>query len=246
MRIIQIMLWITMSLPGFGQTAPAKNNGLPDFRRLTNPGFGLERVQAFIQQYKNSRESYRNKPVSQGAYDSLSIREKFTYAMIYPERYLQNCARFTYFFQRGKLFPRLSFGYNENTLSFRQIQFLKMNRDSVITFLDEIIQQKKSWGINIKQAIIEINGWEFIPAMMTYYRQRPDDTDVLTTFMALMAHDVFSSFTQSEYYNHLYGDPVGYHVTVDADKTTEAFILNTTMAYYTSRTGKRSLKTLVK
>ncbi|WP_300603002.1 hypothetical protein [Niabella sp.] len=241
MRIFQVLLWTVMSF-----MAAAQNSGVPDFRRPTGPDYGMERVQTFIRQYKNSRESFINKPVSEGAYDSLSLREKFTYAMIYPERYLQNCAGPRNFFLRGKLFPRLSFGYNENMLSFRQVQFLKMNRDSVITFINELIQQKKSWGINIKQAIIEINGWEFIPAMMTYYRQRPDDTDVLTTFMVLMAHDVFSSFVQSEYYTRLYGDPAGYHVTVDADKTTEAFILNTTMAYYKSRTGKRSLKTLVK
>ncbi|MCF3110225.1 hypothetical protein LL912_15685 [Niabella sp. CC-SYL272] len=240
MRILQVLFWTAMSL-----TAPAQNSGSPDFRRPTFPTEGLERVQAFIQQYRNSRTS-GNKPVSQGAYDSLSLREKFTYAMIHPERYLQNCAMFIYFFQRGKLFPRLSFGYNENTFSFRQIQFLKMNRDSVMTFLNEIIQQKKSWGINIKQAIIEINGWEFIPAMMTYYRQRPDDTDVLTTFMVLMVHDVFSSFVQSGYYRQLYGAPDSYGVTIALDKTTETFILNTAMDYYKSRTEKRSLKKMAK
>lgn len=226
MRFFQIGLWMAMDLPAPAQsTAPAKNSGAPDFRQPTYPGDQPER----IQQYKGSRASGMNQQVSQDAYDSLSLREQFVYAMICPEQYPQHCASFHSFFQRGKPFPRLSFGYNEHTLSSRQVRFLKMHRHSVTRFISALIQQRKSWGINIKQAIIEINGWEFIPAMMV-----------------LMANDVFSGFVQSGYYQRLYGATDSYHITIDADKTTETFILNTTMDYYKSRTGKRSLKTFVK
>lgn len=243
MRIVQILLLLALSLPGYGQASTAANNSrYPDFRRPSYPDYGLEQVQTFIQKNKYQRESGMNKPVSEDAYQSLDLREQFTYAMIYPERYLQNCSGSEYFFRRGALFARLNSGYNENTLSRRQIHFLKKNRDSVMALIRATTDQQKTWGINFKQAIIEINGWEAIPALMAYYRQRPDDTDVLTTFMALMANDVFSRFVQSPYYEQLYGAQSRYNATIDLDKTTETFILNTTMDYYQSRTGKRLSK----
>jgi len=225
---------------------PAKNSGWPDFRRLTYPDYGLEQVQAFIRQNKDRRESLMNTPASDGGFDSLSLREKFTYAMIHPERYLQNCSGSEYFFRRGKLFARLSSGYNENMLSRRQIHFLKTNRDSVMTFIRAITRGANTWGINLKQAIIEINGWEMIPAMAAYHRQRPDDTDVLTTFMQLMANDVFGEFVQSPYYDPLYGAQSRYNAIIDYNKTTETFIINTAMNYYKYRTGKRPSGTSAK
>jgi len=212
-------------------TIPANKNNY-HYRKPTIPLYGLEKVKHIISQTPG-RDGYMNRPIPQRSYDSLSLTEKFTYAMIHPETYLQNCSFYGELNSQGKVFGRLSLGFNENMLSKRQLDFLQAHRDSVLMLIRNSYQANSQMGINFKQTIVAINGWEIIPLLIDYYNKEKKDSDVLCTLMILMKNGYFNKFIESDIYQQLYSKGKRpFYATIDHNPKNAAFILKTAVSYF--------------
>lgn len=205
-----------------------------DHRQPSVPQYGFEKIKRLIAATKKTtKDNFFNRPISALAFDSLTLREKFTYSMIHPESYLQNCSYYDNLNEQGKIYRRLTPGYNENTLSKRQRGFLQQNRDSVLVWVKEFFIKNKTIGINLKQAITEVNGWEAIPLLTSNYKANKSDGHVLTTLIMLMKNGGFEKFLKSPIHEELYakGKRI-YFATIDHNKDNERFLLKTSGEYF--------------
>lgn len=208
--------------------------------RVSIPPYGLAKVKALIKGIKE--EENEDRPdggisrLAPATYDQLSLREKFTYTMIHPEMYGQNCAIFMpQKDEENKIFGYLISWMNEETWSDRQIEFLKENRDSVMAIIKESVDRRKKMGVNYKDAIIETDAWELIPFLINYYNNDKKDKDVLTTLMLLMKNGKFEEFVKSQSYRNLYGMEGNYESSMSYNKANEALTIKRAQNYYKER-----------
>jgi hypothetical protein len=204
------------------------------------PPYGLSKIKALISKIKpqpdedNSDMGISRLP--QKDYDALSLREKFTYTMIHPEMYAQNCAIFVpQTNEDQKIFGYLTSWMNEETWSDRQLQFLTKNRDSVMAIIKESVIRSKRMGVNYKDALVEINAWEMIPFLVSYYKENKKDKDVLTMLMLLMKKGNYADFIKSKSYKNLYGVADNYESSMAFNKANEELTLQRAQAYYHSK-----------
>ncbi|MBZ4188846.1 hypothetical protein [Niabella beijingensis] len=228
--ILLLTLLLTTFAAGWGQHTTAS----PFKRELSEPSYGLSKIKGLItREQQKQAPSFGNRPLPSGVYDSLSLPEKFTYAMIYPETYLQNCSAYPgQLFKNGKLFGRLSAGFNENTMSSRQRAFLRENRELVMKLIRQHVDESHIMGLNYKEAIVEIKGWEMIPYLIGYYNKDKNDRDLLTTLMSLMKSGAYDAFVNTTYYDQLYGKNSRYLSAIDYTDSIGQFLLKTAAAYY--------------
>jgi len=204
------------------------------------PPYGLSKIKALISKIKpQSDEDNSDMGISrlpQKDYDALSLREKFTYTMIHPEMYAQNCAIFVpQTNEDQKIFGYLVSWMNEETWSDRQLQFLTKNRDSVMAIIKESVMRSKRMGVNYKDALVEVNAWEMIPFLVSYYKENKKDKDVLTTLMLLMKKGKYADFVKSQSYKNLYGVADNYESSMAFNKANEELTLQRAQAYYHSK-----------
>lgn len=210
-----------------------------DYRlRETVPPYGLAKIKSLISKIKtNNDESDGEQLValSPSIYQGLSLREKFTYAMIHPEVYSQNCDMMpTIQDEDKKIFAHLPEAFSEESISLseRQINFLKQNRDSVMVIIQESVKRSKKMGLNYKNAIVEINGKEMIPFLIETYNIEKKDHDILTILLLLMKQNQYKPFLESTGYKKLYGDDSNYSTWLWYSPGNEELIIKRATDFY--------------
>jgi hypothetical protein len=184
----------------------------------TTPPYGLEKVQRLIK----SKTVKRNEPdedagtdsLPEKLYQSLAVREKFTYNMIYGESYSQNCDGFWPVLDEDKkIFANLppAFLNKDNYWSKRQKDFFKDNKDSVIALMTESINRVKRVGLDYKHVIVDINATSMIPLLIATYNLQKKDHDILTVLNLLMEKSQYPPFMSSATYAKLYANKESYY-----------------------------------
>jgi hypothetical protein len=199
--------------------------------KLTTPPYGLAYVKDLIKKIAYDEES--NGVLKGKTYESLSIREKFTYHMIHAESYSQNCGAMPPIQdEQKKIFANLPDAFNERSWSDRQSTFLKAHRDSVIGLMKESIDRTKRVGLNYKQAIIEVNALEMIPLLIITYNMTKKDHDILTIFLLLMKENEYGPFISSGSYKKLYGNESNYATYLNYNQANADLIIKRATDFY--------------
>jgi len=208
---------------------------------LTYPSFGFQKIQELIRDPldklpKDYAPIDFNIGISALDFANLSTSEKFTYCIINPEIFSQNCAEPIYFNQpEKKIFPRLIAYYPSQDWSDRQLSFFKKNKPEVLSLFEHTLHEKQHFGINLKGFLIEANAWEEIPFLITYYRTQPADNDILTVLLVLMKNASYRPFLTSSLYNRLYLHEDYFTNWIPASKTNVKEILLLAEQYYLSK-----------
>jgi hypothetical protein len=208
-------------------------------RRLTRPPDGIKKVLAMIDKIKDDPDN--NAVLSMSDYNSLSLREKFTYNVIHAESYSQNCQTMPLIKgEDTKIFAYLPEAYGEFAWSERQTKFFSANRDSVIKFMRESMGRTKRAGINFKQVMLEINAREMIPDIIATYRanKKVQDLDMLTVLMNLMKDNEYEPFLISGSYKKLYAPETSYKSYLKYSQSNEDLIIKRAMAFYNAEKKK--------
>lgn len=203
-----------------------------DYRTVnTTPPYSLKKVKALAAQSKTDNED--NKKINAKDYQSLSLREKFTYHMVHAESYSQNCdAMPPIQDEQTKIFARLPDAFDEYTWSDRQKKFFTTNRDSVLALVKECIATTKRIGVNLKLVIQEVNGRELVPLLISTYNIAKKDHDILTLLMLLMKDNEYIPFLQSIFYKKLYGDEANYSAFINFNTANEELIIKRATDFY--------------
>ncbi|MBC7948262.1 MAG: hypothetical protein H7Y42_10315 [Chitinophagaceae bacterium] len=202
----------------------------------TVPPHGLAKVKALIKDIKVDEDD--TEALARNVYESLSLREKFTYNMIHAESYSQNCdANPPIQEEHKKIFGYLPDAFGEYAWSDRQSGFLRANRDSVISLMKESITRSKRVGVNFKHAIIEINAREMIPFIIAAYAEIKKDLDLLTVLLLLMKENEYDPFIASASYRKLYSDESNYAAFLVFSKGNEELIIKRATDFYNA--GKK-------
>jgi len=192
--------------------------------KLTIPPYGLEKIKTKLKGLK--RNDDEETKLSSAYYQSLSLREKFTYHMIHAESYSQNCdAMPPIQDEQKKIFGHLPDVFNEYRWSDGQIKFFKTNKDSVISLMKESIARTGRIGLNFKAAIAELNAMEMIPVLIGTYQSSKKDRDILTVLMLLMKENKYAPFVSSASYKKLYGDEDNYLAALTYNTANEELII---------------------
>lgn len=244
MKLFSVLLSVTL-LPAlaFAQEEGAwpepspESKAYHDYRmKLTTPPYGLEKVKTMISKASSVGEGEgEGEAIRPKDYLTLSLREKFTYHMIYTEAYSQNCdATPPIIDEHKKIFAQLPDIFGEGNWSSRQRDFLVGNKDSVLAIIEESANRSKRLGANYKMAIVEVNGLEMIPFLIEFYKRDYKDHDILTTLLLLMNGVKYPPFVQSTSYTKLYGPNSTYDAWLQYNKANEELIFQRAMALYNS------------
>ncbi len=200
--------------------------------KISRPPDGLEKVLALIT--KAGSDENDNVALPQKEYMALSMREKLTYHLIHAESYSQNCdAMPPVPDEHKKIFAQLPDAFGEYSWSQRQANFLAANRDSAIALISASIQRSNRVGVNYKKAIIEINGREMIPLLISTYNKDHKDHDILTLLMILMKNNEYPAFVSSTSYKKLYADESSsYQAFLNFNTANEALIIERATTFY--------------
>jgi hypothetical protein len=197
----------------------------------TTPPYGLAKVKGLIAKIEADEED--NESLKPAVYNTLSLREKFTYHMIHAESFSQNCdPTMPIQEEQKKIFGYPADAFDEYSWSERQTGFFKSNRDSVMAFMKESITRTKRIGANFKQAIIIINAKEMIPLLISTYNIAKKDLDILTVLMHLMKDNKYEPFIKSPSYKKLYSDDSQYLSYLAYNKGNEDLIIKRATDFY--------------
>ncbi|MCF3110224.1 hypothetical protein LL912_15680 [Niabella sp. CC-SYL272] len=222
------------------QQPPKEAMAYREFRQKTTiPPYGLENVKKQIAAIKDKPGESGDEGISalpDAVYQSLSPREKFTYTMIHPEMYAQNCdINMIHPNEHKEIFGYLVSEGDEETWSQRQLDFLRGNRDSVMAWIRESANRSRRMGVNYKNALVEMDAWEMIPYIIDFYTANKKDKDLLTVLMLLMKRGKFTPFVQSSSYKKLYGMEGNHERALDYNKANENLIITRAQTYYKKR-----------
>ena len=98
--------------------------------------------------------------------------------------------------------------------------------------IKESTDRSKHMGVNYKDALLEINAWDFIPFLIKYYESNRKDKDVLTVLLQLMRKGEFEPFMKSTSFQKLYSSDYNYESYLDFNKANEALIIERANNYY--------------
>jgi hypothetical protein len=212
--------------------ASAESQAYHQYRiKETIPPYGLAKVKALVATIRSNDDE--DLKLNNKDYETLALREKFTYHMIHAESFSQNCdAMPPIQDEHKKIFGYLPDAFDEYSWSERQINFLKKNKDSVLVLIKESVSRSKRIGSNYKQAIVEMNAREIIPFLITTYNADKKDHDILTVFMLLMKNNSYKPFMASQSFKKLYGEEASYQAYLDFNKANEELILKRALDFY--------------
>jgi hypothetical protein len=203
----------------------------------TTPPYGIEKVRQLIKAKTARREEDNDTGMDSlppKLYRALSLREKFTYNMIFGESFYQNCdIDEPVPDEEKKIFGELPRLFSEEGWSNRQLDFFKENKDSVMALMIESIGRAKRVGLNYKHAIVEINAMSMIPLLIDMYNLQKKDHDILTVLMLLMRDNKYPPFMASASYTKLYaGKDSYYSSSLVFNPANEALIIQRAMDFY--------------
>jgi hypothetical protein len=240
MKLTLSLMLIFFSIPVFSQRPgvkpPVKENvNYHELRvKLTVPPYGLVKIKALIQKIKTNDED-ETAGLDKNTYESLSLREKFTYTMIHAESYSQNCDAMPPIKNEDKkIFAYIPDAFDEHSWSERQTTFLSSNRDSVIAIMRESIGRSRRVGVNYKKAIIEINAMEMIPDLIAVFNEATSykDLDLLTVMMQLMKDNEYEPFLLSPSYKKMYAEDASYQSYLVYNKANADLIIKRATEFY--------------
>lgn len=209
--------------------------------RLKNsiPSYNLSKIQKLISKLSsiNDTESneYSDRYLSEKDFDKLTIKEKFTYTMVYPEiKSSSEDIDSLAIYEENKIFGKLPTIINDPKWSARQKKFLKQYRKNIQEFIRETSLKNQYMGLNFKKALLEINAIESIPFLVDFYNSTDkNDKDLLTVLMLLVKKGKYYPFVRSNVYRQLYNDDVNSQVScIDYSDINEEYILKTAHNYY--------------
>jgi hypothetical protein len=207
----------------------------------TVPPYGLQKVRQLIKDKIAHLEKEAQTEDAEGIdslpekyYQALSVREKFTYNMIYAESWDQGCGAVAPMVdEEKKIFGNLPDPFGAGTWSDRQRHFFQDNKDSVIALMTESIRRAKRVGLNYKHVILDINATSMIPLLIYTYNLEKKDHDLLTVLLLLMKNNNFAPFYASASYKKLYTGPHAYFEgSLTYNSANEALILQRVTDFY--------------
>lgn len=199
--------------------------------KTTVPPYGLAKVKALIKGIQQDEDTHLK--LNAKAYNTLSLREKFTYHMIHAESYSQNCDVFPPVQEeQTKIMAYLPDAFDEYSWSERQRKFMQDNKDSVMAIMKESIQRSGRIGVNYKEAIVEMNALEMIPFLIDFYKKDRKDHDILTVLLLLMKGVKYEPFVKSTSYTKLYGENSSYTSCLQLNAANEELIFKRAMDLY--------------
>ena len=223
-------------LAGLGWLAITNAHAQWDRYRTSTPPYGLEKVQAMIKKIKipESDDDSYTAGLTDKVFGSLSLREQFTYQMIYGETYSQNCdGWFGDSLQIRHIYANLCGGLGDHNWSDRQVKWLSDNRDSVMALIRESSERSGHMGSNYKFALVQIHATELIPWLIGYYKKDRKDRDLLTVMLLMMKEGKYAPFLSSVSYRKLYkGDASYYDATIDYNTANEELIFQRATDFY--------------
>ena len=180
------------------------------YRRLViEPKIGLKKVKMLIKSTKRDRDE--NLRISDGAWNGLTTQEKVSYCLLHCEDYAQMCDAMPPIPGSEKLiesfFPD---AFDEASYSKRQVDFIEENEDAMLGTIRQLIKEKKRVGLNLKQALYQINSYKIVPDLLAAYQADSRDHDILTLLMILMKEGNFQAFKSSKIYEDFYGENANY------------------------------------
>jgi hypothetical protein len=176
---------------------------------VTVPPYGLEKVKALVAkiQFIEDDGIGGSEGLDEKKYNSLSLKEKFTYHMVHPESYSQNCDGLPAHPNEAKrIYGTLTDVYGEYEWNERQLNFFKNNRTDVAELMKLLIEKEHRIGNNFKEAIVDMNATELIPYLINFYNKEKKDHYILTMLLLLMKNNNYPEFVNSTGYIKLYGD----------------------------------------
>jgi hypothetical protein len=199
----------------------------------TEPHYSLAKIKKLIKGIKANDESDMVLPAKQ--FNALSGKEKLTYCMLHAEAYSQNCdVSPPVQEEQKKIFAQLEDAFDEEEWSARQTSFLKKNKDSVMSWLQECITKKNRMGLNFKRTLVEINAIEMIPFLVEFYKKARKDHDILTVLLLFMENGKFQPHLKSTLRKKLYGNNE-YHSYVTLNEANADLICKRAMEYYNAK-----------
>jgi len=119
--------------------------------RKSIPPYGLDKVNRLVKSIENKYFEDSDGGISAlkaQDFKALALREKFTYIMVNPEMYAQNCAIFIPLPDEDKkIFAHLMSWVDETQWSERQENFMRENRDSIFSLIQESTLRSKKMGV---------------------------------------------------------------------------------------------------
>ncbi|HLK27488.1 MAG TPA: hypothetical protein VKT28_02820 [Puia sp.] len=207
------------------KNAEERNEAYRAYReKITTPPYGLQKIKSLISHIKRDDED--NESLDEKKYLALSLREKFTYNMIHPESFSQNCdgaPNITN--EQKKIFAHLPDAFGEYNWSEKQDSFFLDNKDSVIEWIKASILRTNRVGLNYKYIIVSVNAKEMIPLLINTYKKDRKDHDILTVLMLLMQKNEYADFMSSQSFRKLYFDDSNYWAYINYNSANEALII---------------------
>lgn len=201
--------------------------------KVSIPPYELAKVKALLAKIPEDEEGMK---MPDKVYNALSFREKFTYHMIHAENYSQNCdAMPPIQDEQKKIFGNLPDAFDEYSWSDRQYNFLRSQRDSVMALIKESVTRSKRMGVNYKDAVVALNGWEMIPFLISTYQTDKKDHDILTVLLLLMKQNEYAPFLAATSFTKLYGDDANYRAYIDLNKANEDLIIERAGNFYKTK-----------
>ncbi|HLK27487.1 MAG TPA: hypothetical protein VKT28_02815 [Puia sp.] len=199
---------------------------------ITIPEYGLNRVEKLIKDSLH-KDDFRS-ALDEKKYQSLSLRERFTYNMINPEAYAQNCSFMPLVPDaQKKIFAELPIVFEGFHFSKRQDDFFMANSDSVIEWMRYSIAKTKKVGMNYKRVIEYVNAKQLIPVLIEAYDADKKDHDILTVLMLLMDRNKYPAFLNSDLHKRLYdAKETPFKSYVDYTLLNEALIIKKAEDFY--------------
>ncbi len=138
-------------------------------------------------------------------YKKLSAKELYIYATDHPESFRQICSGYPD--PPDSLMPMEANlpGKGARSMSERQVNSLKKNRDSVIVYISECITKEGFITLDDLHNIVMLNAWETIPVLQKISEKHQHTSAfVFTTYALLMKAKAYKPFLASRIYEALY------------------------------------------
>lgn len=208
-------------------------------QRTTEPPFNLAKVKALVASGQtahltSSPRADIGKTLPEAKFNKLSLEEQFTYNMLYPETWSQNCiGRGAEIHEANRIYRRAPVEFDAAYFwSEKQIKWFRSHRREVVGFLRRTIAARHDAGSNVKQAIVQIQGYELIPELIDLFRNNRKDKDLLSTMVTLMDNGKYKPFQTSDIGIKMVSPKAHAREPLAATKTNEDFILSQAKAYY--------------